>query len=38
MANLLVANGFKLVYFILSNDGIQSDSFWIQDKYLKQAI
>ncbi len=38
MENLLVANGFKLVYFILSNDGIQSDSFWIHDKYLKQAI
>jgi len=36
--DLLVSNGFKLVYFILSQDGIQSDSFWIQEKYLKQAI
>jgi FkbM family methyltransferase len=35
---LLKTNGFKLVYFILSNDGIQSDSFWIQEQYLKQAI
>ncbi len=38
MEDLLVTNGFRLVSFILSNDGIQSDSFWIQEKYLKQAI
>lgn len=38
MEDLLVTNNFKLVSFLLSNDGIQSDSFWIQDKYLKQAI
>jgi FkbM family methyltransferase len=35
METLLVENNFKLVYFLLSADGIQSDSFWIQEKYLK---
>ena len=38
MADLLEKNNFKLVYFMLSNDGIQSDSFWIQDNYLKKAM
>lgn len=37
MQTLLVENNFKLVYFYLSNDGIQSDSFWIQKTYLKTA-
>lgn len=38
MHDLLASKNFKLVYFKLSNDGIQSDSLWIQEKYLKQAI
>ena len=38
MEDLLNYNGFKLIAFILSQDGIQSDSFWIQEKYLKQVI
>ena len=38
MEELLLKNNFKLVSFVLSRDGIQSDSFWIQDKYLKKAI
>jgi FkbM family methyltransferase len=35
---LLKINGFKLVYFMLWDGGIQSDSFWIQEQYLKQSI
>ncbi|MFI8735957.1 FkbM family methyltransferase [Ectopseudomonas toyotomiensis] len=34
MALLLKKNDFELVYFSLSDDGIQSDSFWVQKQYL----
>lgn len=33
---LLLKHDFKLVSFILSEDGVQSDSFWIQERYLKK--
>lgn len=35
---ILLKNNFKLVSFILSGDGIQSDSFWVQEKYLKRPF
>lgn len=38
MEELLIKNGFTLVFFLLSRDGVQSDSFWIQDKHLLKAI
>jgi FkbM family methyltransferase len=31
---LLRRNNFELVYFSLSDDGIQSDSFWVQQRYI----
>lgn len=37
MDKLLTKNGFLLVHFMLSNDGIQSDSLWIQEKYIKSS-
>ena len=33
---ILLKNNFKLISFVLSDGGVQSDSFWVQDKYLKQ--
>ena len=36
IAELLRKNEFDLVHFILSDDGIQSDSFWIQKQYIKR--
>lgn len=36
MQDLLVEKGFKLVSFVLSWDGIQSDSFWVQEQFLKR--
>ena len=36
MEQLLLQNGFRLVSFVLSCDGVQSDSFWVQEQYLKQ--
>ena len=38
ISNLLSNNGFQLVDFILQEDGIQSDSFWIQRKYIRHGI
>lgn len=35
---ILIKNGFKLVSFVLSEDGVQSDSFWVQEKYLKKPV
>lgn len=32
--DILKKSGFDLVYFMLSADGIQSDSFWVQRRYL----
>ena len=34
---LLQKKDFKLVYFIISDDGVQSDSLWVQEQYLKQV-
>jgi FkbM family methyltransferase len=36
--NILSNNGFQLIHFILLEDGIQSDSFWIQRKFVKHKI
>ncbi len=33
---LLRGNGFNLVHFFLSPDGVQSDSFWIQQKFMPE--
>lgn len=38
LEDIMLKNDFILTSFVLSNDGIQSDSFWVQDKYLKMAI
>jgi FkbM family methyltransferase len=35
IAELLRKNNFELVHFTLSNDGIQSDSFWVQKQYIE---
>ena len=35
--HILTGNDFLLVSFNLSDDGIQSDSFWIQKKYLARS-
>lgn len=35
---LLKRHDFELVYFLLSADGIQSDSFWIQKRYISRAV
>lgn len=35
---ILLKNNFKLVSFVLSADGVQSDSFWVQEKYLKRPF
>ncbi|MGB3907576.1 MAG: FkbM family methyltransferase [Methanomethylovorans sp.] len=35
---LLSNNGFQLVHFELQEDGIQSDSFWIQKELIKHRI
>jgi FkbM family methyltransferase len=35
MEQYLVKNGFLLIDFKLSSDGIQSDSLWVQKKYIK---
>lgn len=37
MHDLLIKNHFRLIYFALSADGIQSDSFWINEKFVKTA-
>ena len=34
IAELLKKNHFELVHFFLSADGVQSDSFWVQKKYI----
>lgn len=36
--NILSDNGFQLIDFILHEDGIQSDSFWIQRKFVQHKI
>ena len=36
MEELLLKHNFKLVSFVLTWDGVQSDSFWVQEKYLKR--
>lgn len=36
--NLLLLNNFQLVDYILQEDGIQADSFWIQAKLIKHKI
>lgn len=35
---LLRQNNFELVYFSLSDDGVQSDSFWVQRRYIARAV
>lgn len=35
--DLLVNNKFRLISFVLSSDGVQSDSFWIQEKFVKTS-
>jgi FkbM family methyltransferase len=35
---LLRKNNFELVYFSLSDDGVQSDSFWIQKRYIARTV
>ena len=35
---LLRQNNFELVYFTLSDDGVQSDSFWVQKRYIARAV
>lgn len=35
---LLKQNNFELVYFSLSDDGVQSDSFWVQKRYIARAV
>ncbi len=35
---LLKQNDFELVYFLLSPGGVQSDSFWIQRRYIARSI
>jgi FkbM family methyltransferase len=34
---LLRENNFELVYFQLSDDGVQSDSFWVQQQYIARS-
>ncbi|WP_081601561.1 FkbM family methyltransferase [Thiobacillus denitrificans] len=34
---LLRQNNFELVYFQLSDDGVQSDSFWVQQQYIARS-
>jgi len=36
--NLLMNNDFQLIHFELQEDGIQSDSFWINNKFVKHQI
>lgn len=38
VSSLLSNNGFQLIHFELQEDGIQSDSFWIQRKLIKHRI
>lgn len=38
ISSLLLNNGFQLICFELQEDGIQSDSFWIQEKLIKHKI
>jgi len=35
---LLKQNNFELVHFSLSDDGVQSDSFWVQKRYIARAV
>lgn len=35
---LLKRHDFELVHFLLSADGVQSDSFWIQKRYISRAV
>jgi FkbM family methyltransferase len=35
---ILLKNNFKLVSFVLTWDGVQSDSFWVQEQYLKRPF
>jgi FkbM family methyltransferase len=35
---LLKQNDFELVYFLLSGDGVQSDSFWVRKPYLAKGV
>lgn len=35
---LLRQSNFELVYFSLSDDGVQSDSFWVQKRYIARAV
>ena len=38
ISSLLLNTGFQLIHFELQEDGIQSDSFWIQKKLIKHRI
>ncbi|SFM89228.1 methyltransferase, FkbM family [Methanolobus profundi] len=38
ISNMLLDNDFQLIHFELQEDGIQSDSFWIQKKFVNHQI
>jgi FkbM family methyltransferase len=35
---LLKQSDFELVYFTLSDDGVQSDSFWVQKRFISRTV